>query len=162
MRDSRSNEDREIGKTPLEIDMDRLSEMVNSGPIVVKLTKRGYQQREYIIPNLYNTTLSIDAFLYPSISDYRQTNGLIAKLFESQRLIKKKQFDEAIKVTDDIVKTNPNIASAYEMYGTIYFLKKDYQKSYENWIKVIELEPGNVEAQKMVELIEKTNKKSAF
>lgn len=162
MRDSKSNEDKVIGETPLEMDLSKLSEMVNTGPVMLRISKRGYQPREYIIPNLFNTNLTVDAFLYPSISDYRKTNQVIAQLFTVHKLIQKKRFTKAIKIVNEIVAENPNIATAYEMYGTIYFLQKDYVKSYDNWIKVIELEPENVEAQKMVELIEKAKKKLAL
>lgn len=156
VRSTKTGSDEMIGETPIQLDSGKIEEIIQSGPVIIKISKRGYQFREYVIPNLFATNLVIDAYLYPIISNYKETNKIVALLFKCQRYIMDRKYEEALEITNELLKINENIASAYEMKGAIYFRLKKYQKSYDNWIKVVELEPDNAEAQKMVELIDKT------
>lgn len=145
-----------LGKTPFEASTGDLADAVNDGTIVIVVQKDGHFPKSFVIPNLMGGDLSIEANLSPSsTANYQQVNEIVAKLFQAERLLKEKRFDEALKTADEIKKINENVAAAYHIAASVYFLQNALEKSRFEWIRALELDPSSADAQKMLALIEK-------
>lgn len=146
-----------LGATPLTTDISDLSEAVNSGTVIVVVEKRGYISQQFIVPNLTGGSLQIDANLKPNLpSNYQGINRIVTLTLRAERRIIEKRLDEAMTTATEIKKINENIAAAYEIEGTVHFLKRDLKNSRFAWIRSLELEPNNPEGQKILAAIEKT------
>lgn len=144
-----------LGKTPYTASASEMEDISNEGTVVLVLRKPGYIDQHFVIPNI-SGNIAIEANLSPNLpSNYREINRIVALVLKGQKMIIDKRFDDLFKITSEIKKINENIASAYELDGAAYFLKKDLKNSRFAWIKVLELNPNNPEAQNMLALIEK-------
>ncbi len=145
-----------LGKTPFTSDIRELGNAVNNGTIALVLKKRGHFPKQYIVPNLASADLEIEANLTPNLhSNYQEINRIIGLIFRGQGFIKQKRFDEAIKISDEIKRLNENIAGAFHLSGTVYYLQNKLTKSRYEWIRAIELDPNNSDALNMLTHIEK-------
>lgn len=144
-----------LGKTPYNSDLSSLSEIVNEGTIVIVVEKRGYVPQQFVVPNLSSGALEIEANLLPNLpSNYQEVNKIIALTLKGERFILENRLKEALETADEIKKLNENISSAYELEATAQFLKNDLQKSRFAWVRALELEPNNPEAQTMLAQVE--------
>lgn len=146
---------RSLGKTPYNADLSTLNDIVNEGAIVLIIEKRGYISQQYVVPNLSSGELDIEANLLPNLpSNYQEVNRIIALTLKAERFILENRLKEALETADEIKKLNENVASAYEIEATAYFLQNDFQKSRFAWVRALELEPNNPEAQTMLAQVE--------
>ena len=151
-----------LGKTPFESDLSGLVEIVNSGTVVVIIKKRGYEPQRFVVPNIPNGDLRIESYLLPNLpSNYKEVNAIISKVLAAERSILQDQFEDAERIANEILDVNSNVASAHEIKGTVYFLQKKYQKSRLAWIRALELDPNNPEAEGMLSKIEEILTKDA-
>lgn len=146
---------RQLGKTPYTTDLDEVSEIVNEGTIVLVVSKRGYVSQQFVVPNLSSGDLVIEANLLPNLpSNYQEVNHIISRILAAERLLMENRLQEALDAAAEIKKVNENVAAAFEIEGAAYFLKNDLQKSRFAWIRALELEPNNPEAQTTLARIE--------
>ena len=145
-----------LGKTPYTADLDELEQIVNEGTIIIVVQKQGYVPKQFVVPNLGGGKLDIETTLTPNLpTDYREVNKIISLTLKAERLLLQKQFDEALKAAAEIRKINDNVATAYEVEGTVHFLENRLEKSRFAWIRALELDPDNPEAQNMLSMVEK-------
>jgi hypothetical protein len=145
-----------MGKTPFTADIRELGDAVNNGTIALTLKKRGYFPKQYIVPNLASADLEIESNMSPNLhSNFQEINRIVGLLFKGQRFIKQKRFDDALKSADEIKVMNENIAAAYHISGTVFYLQNKLKKSRFEWIRAVELDPSSVEALNMLSHIEK-------
>lgn len=144
-----------LGKTPYTADLASLSELVNEGTIVLVVEKRGYMPQQFVVPNLSGGNLDIQANLLPNLpSNYQEVNKIIALTLKAERYILESRLKEALETAAEIKRLNENIATAYEIEATAHFLGNDLQRSRFAWIRALELEPNNPEAQTMLAQVE--------
>ena len=145
-----------IGKTPLTKDIADLDDEVNSGTIAIEVRKKGFISKNFIIPNIGSGKLEIDTSLSPNFdADYKTINKIISKLFLAERYIKQKRLDKALKISEEVKSLNENIAAAYHISGTVYFLKKQFKKSRFEWARALDLDATNANAQNMLATLDK-------
>lgn len=145
-----------LGKTPFNADLSQLEKAVNDGTIVLLLQKPGYITQQFIVPNLAGGKLDIDTNLLPTLpSNFREVNKIVSLTLKAERHLLQKQFDEALKTSAEIKKLNENVASAFEIEATVHFLENRLEKSRYAWIRTLELDPDNPEAQAMLATVEK-------
>lgn len=144
-----------LGKTPYNTDLSSISEVVNEGTIVLVVEKRGYVPQQFVVPNLSSGALEIEANLLPNLpSNYQEVNKIIALTLKGERFLLENRLKEALETAEEIKKLNENISSAYELEATAQFLQNDFQKSRFAWVRALELEPNNPEAQTMLAQVE--------
>jgi len=145
-----------IGKTPISISTDEIAESVDSGTIILVLNKRGYSPQRFIVPNLSGGDLRIESYLDTNLdTDYKEVNRVISLVLATERLVLEKRYDEGLKSVEKIKNINGNISAAHQLEGSIYFLKKEFNKSRFAWLRAIQLEPDNADAVNMLSIIEK-------
>lgn len=144
-----------LGKTPYSVDLSELEEIVNEGTVVIVVTKRGYLPQRFVVPNIASGELTINANLLPNLpSNFREINRIITLVLKAERLIIQDRLPEALEIAKEIKNINENIALAYEIEGTVHFLQNSFKESRFSWIRSLELEPNNPEAQTMLSKIE--------
>jgi tetratricopeptide (TPR) repeat protein len=144
-----------LGKTPYTADISDLEELVNEGTIVVVIKKRGFVPQQFIVPNL-SGKLEIEANLSPNLpGNYLEINKIIALVLRGQRELSTRKYKKVDKTIQEMKKINANISFIYELEGTMLFLQKKIRESRDAWIRSLELNPNNPEAQSMLNLIEK-------
>jgi len=145
-----------LGKTPLELEVTKLEEAVDKGTVVIVVERDGYLPQRFVVPNLSSTSLNIEATLVPMYdTNYKELNDMISKVLKAERLVLEKRLDEALVTSNEIKSINENVAVAYEIEGTVYFLKSEFTKSRFAWLRAVELDPNNAESQSMLEIVEK-------
>jgi len=146
-----------LGKTPLTMDVSDLEDAINTGTIILVVKKRGYVAQQFVVPNLSGGDLQIDANLSPNLpSNYQAINRIVTLTLRAERQIIEKRLKEALTTANEIKKINENVASAYEIEGTVLFLQRKMKDSRFAWIRALELEPNNPEGQKILATIEKS------
>jgi len=145
-----------LGKTPLELEVTKLEEAVDKGTVVIVVERDGYLPQRFVVPNLSSTSLNIEATLVPMYdTNYKELNDMISKVLKAERLVLEKRLDEALVTSNEIKSINENVAVAYEIEGTVYFLKSEFTKSRFAWLRAVELDPNNAESKSMLEIVEK-------
>ena len=76
---------------------------------------------------------------YKDLSNKKEIDEIIS-------LHKKNLFEQALKKTDILYKSNPNNASIFNAYGIIYTSLKNFEKSIDCFTKAINLEPEYIKA----------------
>jgi tetratricopeptide (TPR) repeat protein len=144
-----------LGKTPYAADLSALEEVVNEGTIVIVVAKRGYVSQQFVVPNLSGGELEIEANLEPNLpSNYQEVNRVVSLVLQAERYLFENRLKEALETAAEIKKVNENVATAYEIEATAHFLGNDMEKSRFAWIRALELEPSNAEAQAMLAQVE--------
>tara|TARA_R110002126_G_scaffold124451_1_gene266414 strand:+ start:28017 stop:29309 length:1293 start_codon:yes stop_codon:yes gene_type:complete len=73
------------------------------------------------------------------------------------KLIEKNQIKEAIKIFKLLVSEFPNSANPYDRLGEAYYLNGNNSMALQNYNKVLELNPNNTNAKKMIKKIKMKN-----
>ncbi len=78
-----------------------------------------------LVTELSSIDLTLNVELQPAsgMEDPASLNTTIEKLFEAQRFVKVQRFDEALKTIEEIKKLTPQMSSAYELEGGIFYLQ---------------------------------------
>ncbi len=144
-----------LGKTPIEIPTSKLNEAVDKGSVVIVVDREGYLPQRFVVPNLTGGDLRVEATLLPMFdTNYQELNNVINMVLKAERLLLEKRLDEALVTANEIKKVNENVATAYEIEGTVQFLKNDYRASRFAWLRAVELDPNNPESRSMLGVVE--------
>ena len=159
IKDIQKGKDIEIGKTPLEIDTDELEEKFKfevTGPIVMEVRQEGYFSSRAFITDIQSADLELSFNLdsHNLLANSKSTDEIVAKLFESQKIIKLQRYDEALKILKELKDKNPTISVIHELEGGVYLLKKDYKLAYKSYVMAYKYNDQNQEALRMKKFIE--------
>lgn len=147
-----------VGKTPFNQDLDELIQRyVKSSSFVIEVKKKGY--RDYRV--LFNKTSNVDIELNANLEVSNDTNKIqeydimIGDLFESQRLIRGKNYKDAILKLNELEKKYKQFSTIHELKGIAYYLDKDIEKSLSFFRKAFAVNPQNADAYRMKVYLEK-------
>ena len=147
--------ERNLGKTPFRSDLSSLSEAVNEGAVTLVVRKRGYLSQHFLVPNVPHMDLKLETHLLPDLPrNYEEVNKVVGSVLKGQRFLLQKRYPEALQTAAEIKKVSENIASAYEIEGSAYFLTSKFREARYAWMKVLDLEPENHDAKTMLRLVE--------
>jgi hypothetical protein len=96
-----------LGETPLTVKTaDVEAEFSGSGPLMVEFSKEGYKSKSVLITELsaMNVNLKVSLEGQSGIDDPATMNAQIEALFEAQRLVRVRRFDEAMKLISGAAK----------------------------------------------------------
>lgn len=147
---------KEFGETPLSLPSSQIEEGLNgSGPVTVTFSKHGYREKEILLSDISQLNQSVKVNLEPlsSLEDPSLVNAQIEAIFEVQRLIRVKKFEEALKVIAKLKTEAPHLSAPYEMEGGIYFVKGQLAESLDSYRNAVRLNPKSVEAIRMRDMI---------
>ena len=145
-----------LGETPLSLPASQIeSELGGSGPVTVNFSKNGYKSKEVLLSDISQLQQSVKVNLEPmsSLEDPSLVNAQIEDIFEVQRLIRVKKFDEALKVIGKLKDQAPHLSAPYEMEGGIYFVRGKLAEALDSYRNAVRLNPKSVEAIRMRDMI---------
>ena len=147
-----------LGETPLTVKgADLETEYAGSGPLLVEFSKEGYKTKSVLITELSSMNINLKVSLdgQSGIDDPATMNAQIEALFEAQRLVRVRRFDEALKLIAGIKKAIPTLSSSYELEGGIYYMTTRYQDALDAYRLAVKLNPRSVEALRMRDMLAK-------
>ncbi|WP_372655330.1 hypothetical protein [Halobacteriovorax sp.] len=127
---SKSSE--EIGVTPLIIKTEDLEKKkLKDGPLFVELKKEGYEDGKVLLAETEAINIDLSLKLDPKdqLAEAKKYDKISAQLFEVQRLIRNKNYKEALEITGAIKKDFPELSVPNELEGSIFYLQNDFEKS---------------------------------
>jgi tetratricopeptide (TPR) repeat protein len=138
-----------IGKTPYEGNLlDLAANYAKSNFFLVVIEKTGYESQSILLSDLLKSDIELSINLTPKddILHYRKIEKSINDIFESQRLIRAQQYDEAITLLKAVEIEQPQISIAPELIASAFYLKKDQRASLTWFEKAYRMNPENKDA----------------
>ena len=120
--------------------------------------KEGYEAYRVMVIQLGSNDIKLRANLEESknITMARQFDSTMDGVLEGHRLIRLKNYNEAIKRLSHLERKHPNFSTIYETKGSAYYLKKDFNKSLASYRKAFSVNPKNYDAYTMLNYLEKS------
>lgn len=158
VRNPSTNQVSRLGTTPIKLDFDNISKnYTQSENFVVTIKRENYEDYRVLLtkPKSADVTLLANMRLINKSEDMKQYDILIGKLFDVQRLIRAKNYDDAITKLTSIEQNHHNISAVYEMKAMAYYMKKNINESLSYYRKAFAVNPENKDAYTMKVYLEK-------
>ena len=78
-------------------------------------------------------------------SNAKEFNAVLKRFFKAQKMIYDKQFHSAILELDELIKEKPDLAQAYVMKGTCYYLLNELNSAVAAWKIALKIDSENPE-----------------
>lgn len=149
---------KKIGQTPLSLTESSLGAGDQSFEITV--SKDGFQTENVLVPP---TTFSRSTLLQIKMKEVATTNKIIndqivqkvaSQTAYVQSMIKMKEYELAEQTLITLIAQYSGVATFHELLGNIHYLKRDLSKALSSYRKAYELNPGNIDTQRMINKIE--------
>ncbi len=147
-----------IGKTPFKQDLKELiSTYVKKNNFVIELRKEGYEPYRILFAKTSNldVELSVNLEVSREIKTIKKHDMLIVELFDVQKLIRGKNFADALNRLNILEKDYPHFSIIAELKATTYYMMKDVEKALSYYRKSFALNSDNVDSYKMKVYLEK-------
>jgi len=157
VKNSETNKLVKIGVTPLKI---AYSEVVDnysrSDNFMLVMKKDKHSNYRVMISKLHSGKFEINANLdsYTEKGFAKEYALLINKLFDVQRLVRSKNYKDAITDLEQLEKDYPEVGAVYEMKAMTYYMAKDLNKSLSYYRKAASVFPGSKEVYTMKKYLE--------
>ena len=152
IRDLNGVQNVKIGKTPYEGNIaDLVSNFAKSNFFLIVIEKDGYENQSILLSDLLKSDIELNINLVPKedILLFKNIDKSIVDLFESQRLMRLGQYDDAIALLKKLETEQPKLSSVPEFMGSAYYLKKDTKGALSWYEKAYRLNPENKDAYSM-------------
>ena len=147
-----------LGKTPFESDLeDIIRNYVKSSSFVLELKKDGHDPYRVLVAKTANVDMALTATLELSqaITNIKEHDFLMNELFDVQKLIRARNFTDAINKLEDLEKKNPRLSIIPELRATAMYLNKDVEGALSYYRKAFSVNPDNADAYRMKIYLEK-------
>jgi len=158
VRDLNGIQNIKIGVTPFEGNLnDIASNFAKSNFFLIVLEKNGYESQSILLNDVFKSDIELKINLIPrdDILHYRKIDSTISSLFDSSRLMRAGQYDDAITLLKKIETDQPKLSIIPEFLGNAYYLKKDIKGSLMMFESAYRMNPENKDAYLMKEYIKK-------
>jgi tetratricopeptide (TPR) repeat protein len=142
----------EMGKTPLDIPFSKLPQ---DTLFELKIAKEGYGVYSGFVPGPVSGFIGNEVYVkVPKVEDVTNVvNRNTGAVIHAQQLIAGKRYDEALRVLDTAIRENPHFVHPQALRASALFLSKNYTASLAQWNKVLDMDPTNLDARRMVGFI---------
>ena len=147
-----------IGKTPYTADMEELIQTyVKKNIFIIEVKKDGFEDYKILFTRSSDSDVKMTVNLEVSkkIKTIQDHDTLMTRLFEAQRLIRGKNYSDAIKKLDELEKKFPHFSTIAELKATTYYMQKNVEKALSYYRRSFALNPENIDAYKMKVYLEK-------
>lgn len=158
VRDTKTGERNLLGETPFKGDVDNIFKSMGiDNNFILEVEKSGFETYNILIVKESKSDIKFVANLkeYNREKNNQKFDKVITKLFDAQRHVRSKAYDEALKLLDSIEEDAGMYSSYYEMKGGALYLKKDFNGALSNYRKAASLNETNVDALTMKQYLEK-------
>lgn len=152
VRDLNSAQNIKVGTTPYEGSINDLAtNFAKSNFFLIIIEKAGYESQSILMSDLLKSDIELSINLIPKedVLHFRNLDRAITNLFESQRLMRAGQYDEAMNVLKSVEQEQPKLSIVPEFMGSAYYLKKDLRGSLSMYEKAYRMNPENKDAYTM-------------
>lgn len=153
-----SSAPQKIGKTPLKQDLKELIKTyVKKNTFILELRKDGYEPYRILFTKTSNldVELSVNMEVSRDIQTIKKHDLLMVELFDVQKMIRSKNFVDAMNKLNDLEKRYPHFSIIAELKATTYYMQKDVEKALSYYRKSFALNADNVDSYKMKVYLEK-------
>lgn len=147
-----------LGATPYQSDLSEvMKNYVKSNSFLLEIKKPGHITYRVLIAKTDDVDLELAANLEldPAISNHKEHDLLMNQLFDVQKLIRGRNFRDAIGKLDDLEKKHPTLSIIPELKATSYYMNKEVENSLSYYRKAFALNPDNSDAYRMKVYLEK-------
>jgi tetratricopeptide (TPR) repeat protein len=147
-----------LGKTPYEGNLeDIINNYVKSSSFILELKKAGHETYRVLLAKTSSVDMSLTANLELSktISNIKEHDLLMNQLFDVQKLIRSRNFTDAISKLEALEEKNPELSIIPELRATAMYLNKDVEGALSYYRKAFALNPDNADAYRMKIYLEK-------
>jgi tetratricopeptide (TPR) repeat protein len=99
--------------------------------------------------------LTANLELDEAISNIKDHDLLMNELFNVQKLVRGRNFTDALKQLDALEKKHPQLSIIPEMKATTYYMNRDIENALSYYRKAFALNPENADAYRMKTYLEK-------
>lgn len=148
-----------VGRTPIEMDMDFfINNFAKESTFVLNVERDGYETYNVLVgyANKSNIDLLVNLQSSKDFVITKKFDSILETIFESQRLIRMKRYDDAVQLLDGLERDYPYLSTVYETKGSALYLKKDFNGALAYYRKAFSKNPGNMDAYSMKEYLEKS------
>jgi len=150
-----------LGKTPLLLSPEQFPDL-GARLLTLQVRKDGYQSENIILPEGATAGLAQMNFTLrdanPSAatgkSNEASNNELARGIASIHKQVAKKNFDDAIRLIDNLLARYPRVATLYDLLGGVHYLRKDSNRALEAFKRSLDLEPNNAETSRLVEKLQ--------
>lgn len=157
IRGPKNKERKLVGQTPYKGDFERLSKSMGiDNDFIIEIEKEGYEPYNLFVAKVSKADIRLLTTLKAKekASENLRLDSVVMKLFDAQRFVRAKAYDEAIRLLDTIETEANQLSSYYEMKGGALYLKKDFNGALANYRKALSLNENNVDALSMKNYLE--------
>jgi tetratricopeptide (TPR) repeat protein len=147
-----------IGSTPYEANLTEvMKSYVKANSFMLELKKSGHNPYRVLLAKTEDVDLELTANLEldPAISNIKEHDALMNQLFDIQKLIRGRNFQDAIKDLGLLETKHPALSIIPEMKATAYYMNKEVESALSNYRRAFAINPENHDAYRMKVYLEK-------
>jgi tetratricopeptide (TPR) repeat protein len=147
-----------LGATPFEANLTEIIKTyVKSNSFLVELKKAGHMPYRVLMAKTEDVDLELTANLEldQAISNHKEHDLLMNHLFDVQKMIRGRNFRDALLKLDDLEKKHPTLSIIPELKATSYYMNKDVENALSYYRKAFTVNPDNTDAYRMKIYLEK-------
>jgi tetratricopeptide (TPR) repeat protein len=147
-----------LGVTPYEADLGEVvNTYVKASSFLLELRKPGHEPYRLLLAKTSDVDMQLTANLELSktVSNIREHDLLMNNLFDVQKLIRGKNFRDALTKLDELEVKHPLLSVIPELKATAYYMNKEVENALSYYRKAFALNPENSDAYRMKLYLEK-------
>lgn len=149
-----------IGETPLKLDSHMIQE--NRGRyMTISVKKDGFQTETAVVPNgMMKSEIEMSSYLqeYKLPLQCQDQTAAIERISrgvaQAQSLLQTNRLVEAQGQLSMLLADFPNVSVLHDLIGNVHYINKNLEMAYASYKKSLELNPSNVDTQRMVSKIQ--------
>ena len=147
-----------LGATPYEANLTEVMKTyVKSTSFMLELKKAGHNPYRVLMAKTDDVDLELSANLQldQAVSNIKEHDALMNSLFDVQKLVRGKNFKDALMKLDELEKKHPALSIIPEMKATAYYMNKEVENALSYYRRAFALNPDNHDAYRMKVYLEK-------
>ena len=147
-----------LGVTPYEANLTEVMNVyVKSNSFLLEIRKSGHTTYRVLLAKTTDSDLELTANLEldEAISNIKEHDSLMNQLFDVQKLVRGRNFRDALAKLDDLEKKHPALSIIPEMKATAYYMNKEVESALSYYRKAFSLNSDNHDAYRMKLYLEK-------
>lgn len=148
-----------IGVSPYKGNIEELKQKYNLGQtFFLEIKKEGHEPYNIMLVPIAKSRveLSFKLKIARDIELTKKFDRIANQLFEAQRFTRDKNFDQALKILDEIEQEEKYLSVINELKGGVYYLKKDFNTALSYYRKAFFINSDNKDAYSMKTYLEKS------
>lgn len=147
-----------LGSTPYQADLNEIiASYIKTDSFLIELKKPGHMPYRLLLAKTNDVDIELTANLEldKAVSNLKEHDALMNKLFNVQKLIRSRNFKDAIEELSVLEKSYPDFSIIPELKATAYYMNKDVENALSYYRRAFALNPENRDAYSMKVYLEK-------